>query len=283
MKTLQFLLLSLLPISSLAQMQNCHEPSATESFARLASDKSFSMAHDEPEKFLLQDRLGENILFATPDGIEGIAYFIEAEANSNQYLFVIHEWWGLNDHIREEADELYEDLDNVNVMALDLYDGSVAESREMAGKLMQAVDEQRAKNIIKGALNYAGDDAQVATIGWCFGGGWSLQATILADEQAAGCVMYYGMPVESMAQIREIDADVLGIFASQDEWITPQVVNSFEKKMKQADRDLTVKMYDAAHAFANPSNPQYDKQAAKDAYALTLDFLKSHLNSLQPE
>lgn len=267
----------LLALNLQAQVQNCHEPSATESFAQLASDKRFNMAHDEPAEFLLQDKLGENIIFATPDGIEGAAYLIEAEGNSNQYLFVIHEWWGLNDHIREEAEKLYQDLGNVNVMALDLYDGSVAESREMAGKLMQAVDEQRAKNIIKGALNYAGDDAEVATIGWCFGGGWSLQATILADEQAAGCVMYYGMPVKSMAEIREIDADVLGIFASQDEWITPQVVNSFEKKMQQADRDITIKMYDAAHAFANPSNPQYDEQAAEDAYALTLDFLKSRI------
>lgn len=278
MTRLIFATLFFIPVLLKAQMENCHDLSATEAFASLASDETFGMAHGEPEEFYLQDRLGENIIFATPDDIEGAAYFIEAEGDSRQYLLVIHEWWGLNDHIRQEADKLYRDLDNVNVMALDLYDGSVAESREMAGKLMQAVDEERAKNIIKGALSYAGDNAEVATIGWCFGGGWSLQATILADEQAAGCVMYYGMPVKSMKEIREIDADVLGIFASQDEWITPEVVNTFEKKMEQANRDINIKMYDAAHAFANPSNPQYDEQAAEDAYELTLDFLKSHLD-----
>lgn len=278
MTRLIFVTLFFIPVLLKAQMENCHDLSSTEAFASLASDETFSMAHDEPDKFYLQDRLGENIIFATPDDIEGTVYFIEAEGDSKQYLFVIHEWWGLNDHIRQEAEKLYRDLDNVNVMALDLYDGSVAESREMAGKLMQAVDEERAKNIIKGALNYAGDDADIATIGWCFGGGWSLQATILADEQAAGCVMYYGMPVKSMNEIREIDADVLGIFASQDEWITPEVVDTFEKKMQQANRDINIKMYDAAHAFANPSNPQYDEQAAENAYELTLNFLKSHLD-----
>ncbi len=142
---------------------------------------------------------------------------------------------------------------------------------------MQSVETERAQAIINGAITYAGDEAQIATIGWCFGGGWSLQATILADDQAAGCVMYYGMPVQEAEQIAAIEADVLGIFASQDGHITPEVVNNFEQQMQEANKTIDVHMYDAGHGFANPSNPKYDDEATADAYDKTLAFLKSHL------
>ena len=249
----------------------------TQAFARLADDASFRGVHPNPEAYVHAEAAGEMITFATPDGQEGSAYAIRAEGNSDQYLLVIHEWWGLNDHIKQEADQLYKDLDGVNVLALDLYDGQVATERDQAAQIMQSIQTERAQAIINGAIEYAGEDANVATIGWCFGGGWSLQATILAGEQAAGCVMYYGMPVKEMREIEKISTDVLGIFGLQDGGITPEVVNTFEQQMEEADKDITVEMYDAGHGFANPSNPKYDEEATEDAYQKTLAFLKGHL------
>ena len=248
----------------------------TEAFAQLAEDASFRNVHPNPEPYVHTNAAGEMITFSTPDGKEGSAYAIRATSNSNKYLLVIHEWWGLNDHIKQEADQLYEDLDDVNILALDLYDGQVATDREKASQITQSIKTERAQAIINGALAHAGKDADIATIGWCFGGGWSLQATILAGKQAAGCVMYYGMPVKG-DEIEKIDADVLGIFGSQDSGIPPEVVNTFEKQMKKAGKEITVEMYDAGHGFANPSNPKYNKTATKDAYAKTLAFLKRHL------
>ncbi len=249
----------------------------TEAFARLADDASFRNVHLNPVAYVHTDAVGEMITFDTPDGKEGSAYAIQGDGNSDKYLFVIHEWWGLNDHIKQEADQLYQDLNGVTVVALDLYDGQVATTREKASEIMQSVKTERAQAIINGAITYAGDEADIATIGWCFGGGWSLQATILADEQAAGCVMYYGMPVKEEDKIQEIEADVLGIFGSQDSGITPEVVNTFEEQMEEADKEITVHMYEAGHGFANPSNPKYDEEATEDAYAKTLAFLKAHL------
>ncbi|MEM9829000.1 MAG: dienelactone hydrolase family protein [Bacteroidota bacterium] len=248
----------------------------TELFASLANDPTFRGKHDLVE-YTHENARGEEITFATPDGQQGMAYYLSAKEESNQYLLVIHEWWGLNDHIKREAEKLHKDLDNVHVMALDIYDGKVATTRELAQKYMQSVSTDRAKAIINGAIQHAGESAEIATIGWCFGGGWSLQSTILADEQAIGCVMYYGMPVQEIAQIQEIKTDVLGIFAEYDGYITPKVVEEFEQKMKEADKNITVHMYEADHGFANPSGSRYDEDAATDAYDKTLAFLMGRL------
>jgi carboxymethylenebutenolidase len=165
----------------------------------------------------------------------------------------------------------------VNVYALDLYDGKVADNPDDAGKYMQAVKEERLNAIINGALNYVGEDTEVATIGWCFGGGWSLRASILAGEQGAGCVMYYGMPVMEAEKLAPLEVDVLGIFASQDKWITPEVVDKFVNVMNAINKPIEVKQFNADHAFANPSGDRYKEEAAQEANKMAMSFLQEHL------
>jgi carboxymethylenebutenolidase len=202
---------------------------------------------------------------------------MEAKKSTNNWLFVIHEWWGLNDFVKHESEKLYNDLGDVNVLDLDLYDGKVATTREDAGKYMQAVKDDRAQAIIKGALAYTGPKARIATIGWCFGGGWSLQSTLLAGKQAIACVMYYGMPEQDVNKLKTLNCDVLGNFASQDQWINPKVVAGFEANMKTAGKKLTAYSYNANHAFANPSSPAYNSEAGKLANERTLTFLKAKI------
>jgi carboxymethylenebutenolidase len=244
--------------------------------SQFTKDEKFNEAHEIPEALDFKGT-GKMITFETADGTPGSAYAIVNDLSSNKALFVIHEWWGLNDHIKQEADKLYSELKDVNIIALDLYDGKVTDNPDDAGKIMGSVKEERLDAIIKGALTYVGKDAKVGTIGWCFGGGWSLKSSILAGDQGAGCVMYYGMPVMEPAKLAPIKADVLGLFANKDEWITPKVVSDFEVVMKAIGKNISTKEFEADHAFANPSSPRYVEEAAQEANAMALAFLKERL------
>lgn len=278
----KFLLFSVFILSAAfafgqSQMACCAKPSATQQFAMLASSEKFRMSHKIPKPLHFQSSIGKAITYQTPDGKTAGAWELKAKTPTNNYLIVIHEWWGLNDWVKKESEKLYTDLGNVNIIALDLYDGKVATTREEAGKYMQGVNDDRARAIIKGAFNYVGPKARIATIGWCFGGGWSLQSSLLAGKQDVACVMYYGMPEQDVNKLKTLNADVLGLFANKDQWINPKVVAKFEADMKAAGKKLYVHQYDADHGFANPSNPIYNSDATKDAYANTIEFLKPRL------
>ena len=217
------------------------------------------------------------IKFKTPDGQEANGYLIEARKKTNNWVFVFQEWWGLNDNIKGMSEGLFKDLGNVNVLALDMYDGKLATDRETAGKYMGEFKADRGTNIVKGAVSYVGSKAKIGTVGWCFGGGWSLQASLIAGNQAAACVMYYGMPEDNVDRLKTLNTDVLNIFAAKDKWINQDVINKFEANMKVAGKNLTVKKYEADHGFANPSNPIFDKAATEDAYRNTVEFFKARL------
>ncbi len=271
MKQLSFLALLLL----LAACQNqqsipmCHDANAE--FASFARQQSFRDAHPAPLPVSVTHQ-GKDITFPVAGGPDGHGYLVKADVNTRKYLLLFHEWWGLNDYIRNEAAMWAHEL-GLNVLAVDLYDGKVATAADEAGKLMQACDPTRAKAIIAAASHYAGDNADFRTMGWCFGGGWSLQAALLLGEKAKACVMYYGMPEKDVNQLRHLSTDVLMIHAQQDKWINADVVTEFEKNMQSAGKSLTVKEYDADHAFANPSSPRYNEAAATAARGVVKAYL----------
>ena len=278
--TLGVALLSLTFSASAQHMASCCakpaanlSASATEAFAKLAADKDFSGGHEAPLPFVFAGE-GKSIEFKTPDGSTGHGFEIKSATPSNKYLFVIHEWWGLNDYIKKEAATFASEMPGVNVIAVDLYDGKVAATPEEAGKFMGEVKSERAVAILKGAQMYAGPKAQFASIGWCFGGGWSLQEALLGGKQTVGCVMYYGMPEKDVAKLKTLNTDVLGIFAAQDKWINPEVVGQFKKDMAAAGKKVTVYSYEADHAFANPSNPKFNKEFAAKAHSQALTYLR---------
>ncbi len=253
----------------------CAKP--TVAFARLGSKAAFRGNHAAPRPFHYTGT-GSMVEFAVAGGPAGHGFLIKSAKSSTKYLFVIHEWWGLNDYIKQEAARFAKEMPDVNVLAVDLYDGALATNAEDAGKLMQAVKPERASAILTAARTFAGGaKARIGSVGWCFGGGWSFQTALLNGAQAAGCVVYYGMPETDAAKLKSLKTPVLGIFATQDQWISPKVVGEFEAAMKKAGKPLTVKNYDADHAFANPSNPKHNVAFADDAHALALAFLKKQL------
>lgn len=262
-------------LSEAQTSMNCCSP--TQQFALLASDKNFRAIHQPPLPFVFKNAGGEMIHFATADGKEADAYLVKASSPSQNYLLVFHEWWGLNDYIKQMSDQLQKDLGNINVIALDLYDGKIATTPDEAGKYMQGVSDGRARAIIRGALKYIGSNAKVYTIGWCFGGGWSLQASLMAGQQAAGCVMYYGLPEDNVDKLKKLHCDVLGVFGNKDDWITPKVVDEFVANMKKAGKKLIVHRYDAYHGFANPSGEHHNEPATREAYSYVIRFLKARL------
>jgi len=274
---LTLILVSFVSAFSQSKMACCAKPSSTQQFAMLASDKKFVMAHANPKVYHFQSSIGKAITYPVADGSTANAFELKAKKPTKNWLFVIHEWWGLNDFVKHESEKLYNDLGDVNVLDLDLYDGKVATTREDAGKYMQAVKEDRAVAIIKAAIAYVGPNAHIATIGWCFGGGWSLQTALLTGKQGVATVMYYGMPEQDVNKLKTLHSDVLGNFANKDGWINPKVVAKFAGDMKAAGKKLYLHQYDADHGFANPSNPIYDSAATKDAYENTLAFLKPRL------
>lgn len=258
-----------------SQVTCCAKPKSTDAFAMLTGDKKFVAAHDEPVPFTLQSPKGKDISFSTEDGKQGYAYEV-GDANNKNVIFVIHEWWGLNDYIKQESERIAKET-GARVIALDLYDKKIASTRDSASKYMGQVKTGRATDIIRGALKYVGTDAKIATIGWCFGGGWSMQASLLAGKQAKACVIYYGMPEDNLQKLTTLNAPVMFVFAQKDEWINKEVVAKFEVKMKEAGKDVIIKSYDADHAFANPSNPHFQKSFSEDAFVNARDFIKKHL------
>lgn len=259
-----------LPIATFAQ-HSCCTMDANAKFTALASEKDFLRAHDVPLPYHAENLSGSMITFPCASGANGSAYFVASAKHPNKVILMFHEFWGLNDYIKSEADKLSKEL-GVTVCAIDLYDGKVGTTREEAMKDMQELNTDRGNSIIDGAVMYFGKDTHFGMIGWCMGGTWSQTAALRAGNQGDACVIYYGMPETDPEKLKTLHASVLGIFGTKDKWITPKVVDEYQEAMKKAGKKLKVHSYNADHAFANPSNPNHDKVSTDDAHNYMTSF-----------
>ena len=255
---------------------SCLHMETLQAYQLEAGSTKFAALHIAPLALQAENLLGKMIQFSAADGNPANAYFIPAKKKTKKWLIVIQEWWGLNDHIKLEADKYFTDLGDINVIAVDMYDGKIAATPDSAMKLMRGANMGRMNAIIQGAIKNAGADAAIYSVGWCFGGMWSLQTAILAGPQAKGSVMYYGRPETNMDKLKSIQCDIIGFFGNQDQSPSPAMVNEFEKNMQTAGKQLSVNRYEANHGFANPSNPSFNPIATADAYAKAIAFLKAH-------
>ena len=194
-------------------------------------------------------------------------------------IVVIHEWWGLNDHVKHWADRLASD--GYAAVAVDLYGGVVATTPDQAMSAMKSVDKDRSLQTMLAAYRFLAEDPRIqarhrASIGWCFGGGKSLQLALHAPELDAA-VMYYGQPVMDAKTLASLHAPLLGIFASRDQSFTPAIVKEFDEALTAAGKQHTILSYDAEHAFANPSSGRYDERSAGEAWEHVRAFLAENL------
>ncbi len=213
------------------------------------------------------------------DGRTVKAALATPQGQANGSILLIHEWWGLNDQIKSVASEFANQ--GYTALAVDLYHGKVAGTGDHARSLMQSVDSNVATETLKIWVKWLRENARaggkLATIGWCFGGGWSLNASLAAPVDAT--IVYYGRVNKTADELSALKGPVLGHFATQDKWINKQMVSGFESAMDAAGKSYTSYWYDAQHAFANPTSARYDAEDAALAWQRTLDFLKRHLSS----
>ncbi len=242
----------------------------------LALEPGFKAAHEAPAPLDYTPGSGKTFSFSVDSGERANAFFVPSPHPTRNVVFVFHEWWGLNDYIKREAEKIREELGDVEVYAIDLYDGKVATTPDEASALMSSLDKNRAGAIIKGLLEQMPADKHIVTIGWCMGGTWSLMGTLLSGKRAHGCVMYYGFPIEDEKLVKTINTDVLFIRGNLDTYITTESIDKLKEEVESTQHKFTLKGYNAVHAFANPSNPKYDKKAAGDAHKKAMKFIKEH-------
>jgi len=196
-------------------------------------------------------------------------------------IIVIHEYWGLNDWVKDQAAKLADQ--GYVALAIDLYRGKVATTPDMAHEIMRGVPEDRAKRDLHAAFEFLQSQPNVrkdriGSIGWCMGGGYSLDVALQEPTLAADVINYGHLATEPEA-IKKINAPILGLFGGQDHGITPDDVHKFEATMKQLGKKIDVKIYDdAGHAFENPNNTNgYRPDDAADAWKRTVRFLAETL------
>jgi carboxymethylenebutenolidase len=197
-------------------------------------------------------------------------------------LIVIHEWWGLNDNVRDEAGRLA--AEGYVVLAVDLYGGKLATQPPAAMKLSQELTANPgpAEENLRAAYRYLDKvekAPRIGTIGWCLGGRWSLRAALLFPDQIDATVIYYGSVKVTDAELATLRMPILGLFGSKDRVVPLPTVTAFEAALQRLGKKADIRVYEGAdHAFANPSGTAYDAPAAEDAWRRTTAFLKDNLD-----
>jgi carboxymethylenebutenolidase len=199
-------------------------------------------------------------------------------------VIMIHEWWGLNEHIKNQADILAKE--GYVVLAVDLYRGEVAADSNRAMELTSSVRNNSASAIdnLQSAVNYVKslemvDGSRIASLGWCFGGDWSLQLALNSSENPlAATIVYYGRPVTDTASLSSISWPILGIFGDQDQAIPVESVKQFTSALNASGVTNEIYLYEGVgHAFANPSGDNYAPKETADAWQKTIGFLRTYL------
>ncbi|MGE0255330.1 MAG: dienelactone hydrolase family protein [Alphaproteobacteria bacterium] len=192
-------------------------------------------------------------------------------------VLAIHEWWGLNDQMKAYAADMA--AQGYAVLACDLMGGSVAATPDEARALLGKVPNDERTAIVGAWVDwlkkYPQGTGKVATVGFCFGGGWSLNASLARPVDAT--VIYYGNVAKSADDVKALAGPVLGHFATRDQNINKPMVDGFAAAMQAAGKSLEAHWYEADHGFANPTAARYDAEDTKLAQERTLAFLKKHL------
>ncbi len=227
---------------------------------------------------------GKTVSYGTVDGVPVEGWLVRPKQARGRLpgLIVIHEWWGLNDNVRDEAGRLA--AEGYVVLAVDLYGGKLATQPPAAMKLSQELTANPgpAEENLRAAYRYLDKvekAPRIGTIGWCLGGRWSLRAALLFPDQVDATVIYYGSVKVTDAELATLRMPILGLFGSKDRVVPLPTVTAFEAALQRLGKKADIRVYEGAdHAFANPSGTAYDAPAAEDAWRRTTAFLQDNLD-----
>ena len=228
---------------------------------------------------------GQDIVYATVAGQPVTGYLAQPENPASETLpalITIHEWWGLNDNIQAMTRRLAGE--GYTVLAVDLYGGEVAADPEQARELMRSVMDAPgpAQENISQAAQFLTDEyaaPKLGSIGWCFGGNWSLRTGLLLPDLDAMAI-YYGQLILAPEALDGLDMPVIGFFGEDDSSIAVEDVEVFESRLTALGTPVSINLYPGVgHAFANPSGQNYDAAAAEDAWEKTTAFFATYLQA----
>jgi len=231
----------------------------------------------DPKLAALADEMVETVTTTIPNGSTVSAAIAVPQNTPAGAVVLVHEWWGLNDQIKTMAVEVARQ--GYVGLAVDLYGGGVGTNPDEAKALMNAVDPVAANDTLVAWIEWLRREPtvnnRVGVVGWCFGGGWALNASISTPVEAT--VIYYGRVERDVQDLKRLYGPVLGHFAERDQWINHAMVDPFVLRMQEAQRSIKVFWYDADHAFANPTGDNYRQEEAQLAWRRTLDFLNRNV------
>jgi len=192
-------------------------------------------------------------------------------------VLLIHEWWGINDHIRDLAGRYAKE--GYLCVAPDLFRGRVAKDTGEASALMQALEIDDGMEVIRKAMDAAAETYQVkrfAITGYCMGGTFALRAACEFPDLAAAAPFYGDIPEERV--LAKLRVPTLFIAGKRDAWINEEKVNQLRELAAKYNLPVEVVSYDADHAFFNDTRPEvYNAEAAADAWRRVLEHFGNHL------
>jgi len=213
------------------------------------------------------DGLKVNAFIARPDDVE------KAPA-----VIIVHEWWGLNQHIEDVAGRFADE--GFIAVAVDLYNSKTTKDAQEASKLMGALKQEdglaRLQVVLK-RLRAMPEVTSVGVTGFCMGGTYALLLACNAKVEAAA--PFYGdVPVDTTV-IGKLSCPILFIGAEKDQWITVEKMNRLETALKQYGKEGEVRIYKGAdHAFFNDTRPEvYSRADSEDAWKRVIEFFNRHL------
>lgn len=273
----------LLPAVSMNQVLSAQDTSPTTNTTALSGDPSIQNGLKLQNKSVEYAK-GSLGYLVYPSSTDINANSITGQQQKLPAVVMIHEWWGLNDNIKEMADELAGE--GYVVLGADLYNGEVVTDPNRARELSSSVREnpQQAITNLQSAVQYLAslpnvNGSRIAALGWCFGGGLSLQLALNSEQHPlAATVIYYGNLVNDTSELSKIKWPVLGIFGDQDNSIPVDSVRAFGRGLNETGVTNEIYIYPGVgHAFANPSGDNYAPQETADAWQKTLTFLDKYV------
>jgi carboxymethylenebutenolidase len=222
--------------------------------------------------------MGTRIPFKRPDGKSAEGYLARAGYANAPGVVVIQEWWGVQDQIKGICDRFA--LAGYDALAPDLFKGTVIpyHDSEAADRAMYSLDflEATDQDVRGAALFLLGASPKVAVVGFCMGGAVAGLAACRVPEFSAA-ICFYGLPPGSVAKPSDVKVPMQGHFAKSDDFVTPSVVDAFEKGLRNAGKTFEFFRYDANHAFMNEQRSVHDRTSAELAWKRVPAFLEKHI------
>ncbi|MGK7391202.1 MAG: dienelactone hydrolase family protein [Candidatus Cyclobacteriaceae bacterium M2_1C_046] len=222
--------------------------------------------HMEPE--------GRIITFETPDGKMGRAYAVDAHPDTDEYVLVFTDGSGLSWHMKQMADKFAEDIGDIHVYVVDLYDGKVADDKETMLAQEKIMDRKRSEAIVKGIMDFVGTAAEVGLVGYGSGAEWAIEAGFVVPNNIRGYVLFNELPGIDSEELAQLEADVLALLVMPEDQMDINRINSFKEAMNKGNNNLTVERFDTSEASGN----DFEDGPLEDAYERAFVFLQKRLN-----